>query len=246
MRSDNYFKQFPKIRPKLSEKIKKIYVAHYRENRNGESLVSSISSKMESWLHKKVAEDVAYGDSKKTTLEIGAGTLNQLVYESIYIYDIVEPFKELYIDSLEKDKVRRIYSNIREISMQEKYDRITSVATFEHICNLPEVVAFSALLLIKSGNLRVSIPNEGSWLWKMAWTTTTGVEFFLKYRVSYSILMKHEHVNTASEIEECLKYFFEKVEGSYFGLSKRLSIYHFYSCSAPRIDRCNEFLLTDQ
>jgi hypothetical protein len=83
MRSDNYFKQFPKIRPKLSEKIKKIYVAHYRENRNGESLVSSM-------------------------------------------------------------------------------------------------------------------------------------------------------------------YFFEKVEGSYFGLSKRLSIYHFYSCSVPRVDRCNEFLLTDQ
>jgi hypothetical protein len=239
------FEQFPKIRPPLPEKIKKIYSAHYKENREGNSLSSSISKRMESWLHKKVAEDVIDKSDKKMTLEIGAGTLNQLLYEPIYIYDIVEPFKELYSDSPHKDKIRRIFSDISEVSMEKKYDRIISVATFEHICNLPVVVATSGKLLSESGNVRVSIPNEGSWLWRLGWTITTGVEFFLKYRINYSILMKHEHVNTASEIEECLKYFFEKVEISYFGLSKQLSLYHFYSCSTPRIGKCDEFLRID-
>jgi hypothetical protein len=79
-------------------------------------------------------------------LEIGAGTLNQLKYEKKAIYDIVEPFEILYENSPELNRINKIYRDISEIN-DEKYDRIISCACFEHILNLPEVVAKSCILL---------------------------------------------------------------------------------------------------
>ena len=101
---------------------------------------------MERWLHKKVAGDVK-GINNKSTLEIGAGTLNQLEYEQTRPYDIVEPFTELYRNSPHLSRINHIYSDISEIGRDKTYDRITSVATFEHLTDLPGVIARTCLLL---------------------------------------------------------------------------------------------------
>jgi hypothetical protein len=85
------FSRFPKSRSLLSAGFLEIYEHHYRQNRKGETPASSLSRKMETWLHKKVAADVV-NDHHKSTLELGAGTLNQLKYESTGPYDVVEPF----------------------------------------------------------------------------------------------------------------------------------------------------------
>jgi len=103
-----------------------------------------------------------------------------------------------------------------------KYERITSIATFEHIIDLPDVVAKAATLLHeKRGHLRVAIPNEGTLLWKLG-TKFTGFEFRKKYGLDYQVLMQYEHINSAREIEQVLKYFFRNVRRSVFGLSKTL------------------------
>lgn len=44
-------------------------------------------------------------------------------------------------------------------------------------------------------------------MWKLGYTLSTGMEFKRKYGLEYEVLMKHEHVNTAKEIEEVLNYF---------------------------------------
>lgn len=197
---------------------------------------------MESWLHKQVAKDVLESREEKLTLEIGAGTLNQLRYEpEVGRYDIVEPFKELYERSADIKRIRNIYNDITEIPGHYRYDRITSVATFEHICNLPEVIAYCGLLLADDGSLRVSIPSEGTLLWTLGWKLTTGLEFRIKYGLDYGMLMRHEHVNTAAEIEKLLRYFFDKVECRVFGLTTSLSLYQFYSCGNPVIEKCRLF-----
>ncbi len=41
------FEKFPKIRPELPEEYKKIYDEHYRNNREGNSKVTSISQQLE-------------------------------------------------------------------------------------------------------------------------------------------------------------------------------------------------------
>lgn len=235
------FENYPKERIELPLKYRKIYSEHYKNNRDGATSASSLAQKMESWLHRKVAKDVL-NVSNKSTLEIGAGTLNQLMYERTNPYDIIEPFSELYTHSKFKDQINDVYQDIAEIDEAKRYDRITAIATFEHITDLPSVVAKTCILLNGKGTLRVSIPNEGTFLWKIGYTLTTGVEFKLKYGLDYSVLMNHEHVNTADEIEQVLKYFYGKVKCSCFGISRKIAFYRFYECSDPKIEMAKGYL----
>ena len=173
---------------------------------------------------------------------MGAGTLNQLKYEpSVFTYDIVEPFKDLYKDSPLIKRIRNVYSDISYVPSYYRYDRITSIATLEHVCNMPELVALCGLLLAQTGVFRASIPSEGTFLWTLGWKLTTGLEFKLKHGLDYGLLLKHEHVNTAKEIEEVLEYFFKNVKCEVFGLNKAVSFYRFYECSNPRLEKCSEF-----
>lgn len=240
------FENFPKVRPPLPKEIEAIYASHYKANREGETTASSLAQRMESWLHRQVASDVAdLQGGAKVTLELGAGTLNQLPYEpAVQNYDIVEPFADLYKNSPALGRVRNIYSDIAEVPDGARYDRITSVAALEHVCNLPEVIARSGLLLAANGVLRASIPSEGTLLWALGWKLTTGLEFRLRHGLDYGQLMKHEHVNTAKEIEEVLDYFFERMDCKVFGLSRAISLYRFYECHGPRIERCRAFAKT--
>lgn len=236
------FNKFPKIRPELPPEFQVIYAAQYKENRDGGSKAAGLAQKMESWMHRKVAADTATG-ADKSTLEIGAGTLNQLQYEHhAKPYDIIEPFHSLFEGAPQMERIRDVYDDISEIKEGTKYDRIISIAAFEHICNLPEVIARSGLLLNDGGQLRCGIPSEGTIMWKLGYTMTTGLEFKRKHGLDYDVLMKHEHVNTASEIEEVLRYFFADVGVRVFGIAKAVSFYQFFACKQPRIDRCSEYL----
>lgn len=193
-------------------------------------------------MHRKVAEDVI-GSFPKTTLELGAGNLNQLPYEpNSHPYDIVEPFRELFESSLHLHRVRNIYNDISAIPSENRYQRMTSVAVLEHVENLPELVARSALLLAEGGSFRAGIPSEGTLLWRLGWQFTTALDFRARYGLDYKVLMHYEHVNTAAEIEEVLRYFFGATECDVFGFARALSFYEFFSCSQPRLDRSREYL----
>lgn len=238
------FSAFPKTRPYLPKEIEEIYASHYKSNREGGTTAASLSQRLEAWMHRKVAMDLARRpQASVSTLEIGAGTLNQLQHETeAGPYDIIEPFRELYAGSPFLSRVRSIYADIAEVPADRTYDRITSVATFEHILNLPEVVARAALLLKSNGSLRTAIPSEGTVLWTLGWKLTTGLEFKLKYGLDYGQLMRHEHVNKAHEIREVLEFFFDDVDCSCFGPAKAVSLYQFYACRRPRLERCRDYL----
>ena len=237
------FENFPKTRQPLPVEFERIYAEHYKQNRNGLTPASSLAQRMEGWLHTRVARDVRLDHRHRSTLELGAGTLNQLRHEpEVGPYDIVEPFKSLYADSPLLPRIRNVYADISQVPEDARYDRITAVATFEHICNLPEVVARAGLLLDSDGSLRVSIPSEGTPLWTLGWKLTTGLEFRLRHGLDYGILMRHEHVNSAREIETLLRHFFDDVEDAAFGLSKGLSLYQFYACERPNLQRCAAYL----
>lgn len=236
---------FPKVRKPLPKAYQDIYESHYMKNREGETTATSVSQKMEKWLHNMVAADVKERQDA-ATLEIGAGTLNQLRFEKTAPYDIIEPFKSLYEDSPLLGRVRNVFDDIGDVELSNKYDRITSIATFEHICDLPEVVAKSCLLLREDGSLRVAIPNEGTMLWTLGWKLTTGLEYKMKYGLDYKVLMEYEHVNNADEIEAVLKFFYQKVEHKVFGLSRKYAFYRFYECKQPDIQKAQEFLATSK
>jgi len=69
---------------------------------------------------------------------------------------------------------------------------------------------------------------------------TTGLEFRIKYGVNYGTLMKYEHVNTAQEVEELLRFFFKNVKLKVFGITRKLSIYQIFICSNPDKTKCKK------
>jgi len=237
------FSGFPKIRPTLPSEYQKIYLQHMQENRRGQSPASSLSTKLEGWMHRRIARDVRESNHNLSTLEIGAGTLNHLRYEAQNAaYDIVEPAHYLFDGSPFLDLVRTIYNDVKEVQPDTRYDRIISIASFEHICNLPEVVASCGLLLKPGGQLRAAIPTEGGPLWKLGWMLTTGWEFKRRYGLDYEVIMRTEHVNSWTEVAQVLNYFFQSVECSYLGLSRALSVYQVYTCRDPDRIKCSDYL----
>lgn len=237
------FSGFPKIRPVLPPEYEKIYLQHIQENRRGQSPASRLSTGLEGWMHRRIARDARGNNQSPATLEIGAGTLNHLPYEAQHAaYDIVEPAHYLFDDSPFLSRVRTIYDDVKDVPDNTHYDRIISIASFEHICNLPEVVAACGLLLKRDGQLRAAIPTEGGPLWKLGWMLTTGWEFKRRYGLDYEVIMQTEHVNTWKEVAEVLNYFFQDVKCSYLGLSRALSVYQVYVCRNPDRSRCYDYL----
>jgi len=238
------FEQYPKIKPPLPAAYQVIYDKHFLRNRQGLSLASSMTSWAESWMHHKIAADVPKDCSDFPTLELGAGTLNHLKYEShVNPYDIVEPHWKPLDGASAKKNIRHVYKTIFEVPREQTYQRIISIATLEHLEDLPFVVGRCGIHLKEGGTFRVGIPNEGTILWKIASCLTSGIDFFLRYRLNYSVLMRYEHVNTAEDIDSVLNYFFKKVDMRICGINRRLAFYRFYECFMPDLGRCRTFCL---
>lgn len=225
---------FPKRRPPLPTRMQAIYTKQYLENRAGASTAASLAQRLEAWMHRQVAADVRPG-RQAATLELGAGSLNQLAYEpAVGPYDIVEPFQALLAAAPDRGRIRDVFADIAETPLDRRYDRITSIATLEHVLNLPAVLAHSARLMAAGGVFRAAIPSEGGLLWKLGWMATTGLEFRLRHGLDYGDLMRHEHVNNAYEIESLCRAMFEEVSIRSFGFSRQLSLYRFIVAGRPR------------
>ena len=81
-------------------------------------------------MHRQVATNCA---GKHSILELGAGTLNHVPYEHrAEIYDVVEPFQELFANSPNRSLVREIYSNIEAVPKSNTYDRVLSIAVLDN------------------------------------------------------------------------------------------------------------------
>ena len=238
------FPQFPKVRAVLPKAYQDIYEKEYKINRNGESIVTKLSMKLESWLHKKIASSTIQVNDKQSILEIGAGTLNHIKWEENYNrYDIIEPFGELYKNSPDCDKVSAIYNSIYEIPSNTTYDRIISIAVLEHVLDLPQLIATSGLLLDENGIFQASIPSQGSLAWYVTYNITTGLAYYLRNKLNYNVLMNYEHVNTYTEIEDVVNYFYSEVSVSRFPVPfKNTSLYSYISAKKAQKDRCRQYL----
>ena len=71
--------------------------------------------------------------------------------------------------------VKNIFSALEEISDNYKYDKIVTVATLEHLVDLPKEIKICKKLLKKEGRLQVAIPCEGEFAFKLGWMLTTGL-----------------------------------------------------------------------
>jgi SAM-dependent methyltransferase len=229
---------YPRKRPPLTAAHEKVYVEEYRRNRLAKTGLCAVVGRLETWMHRTVAE----GGPVSRVLELGAGTLNHLPYEpSTDVYDAIEPFSELWQDSPLRSRTRKIFADIAEVPVEEKYDKIVAVAVLEHLTDLPAVVASCALHLGENGHLGISIPSDGLF-WHLGWRCVTGVAYWMRTGLDYAVVMRHEHVNNEAEILAILRYFFAEIRVKRFPLPpKHLSFYTAVDAARPEINRCIEF-----
>jgi len=231
---------YPKVRRQLPPEYEAIYKEEYQRNRSGKGTAAGIAVRLEQWMQRKVAMH----PQTSPLLELGAGTLNHVPLEDdVDLYDVVEPFIDLYRDSPYVRRIRHFYPDISDIPPENSYARIISVAVLEHVLDLPALVAHACLLLKDGGRFVAGVPSEGGLLWSFAWRFGTGLDFWLRRRLTYGVLMRYEHVNTAKEIIAVLNIFFNSVSVDRFPL--RLlhgSFYTFIEAKIPRKDLAAHFL----
>ena len=222
-----------------------IYEQEYKINRTGQTYFANLSQKLESWMHQRVGNS---SRKNASTLEIGAGTLNQLDHErETNSYDAIEPMTSLYQESGNKGRIRNFYRDIEEVGEIRKYDRIISIAVLEHITDLPKVIARSGLLLEEGGVSAHGIPSEGGALWGAAWRLTTGISYRIRTGYSYKSCMMHEHINDAPEIIALLKHFYGEVKITRFPLGHHhTSLYTYTEARMPNIELCKKYLIDNE
>lgn len=231
-------KKYPKQRIDLNDKIKKIYKIYYLYSRSDKGIVKKTFKKFTSWMHYNVAS----GGYAKRILELGSGNLNHVEYEKYDKYDAVEPSLFLYNASKKKHLIRKHYNDITEIG-EEKYDKIVSIATLEHLVNLSYDIAKLTSLLDKKGSFQHGIPTEGSILWYLSSRYISGLNFYLRHKLNFDNLLKYEHVNTAYEIEEVIKYFFQETKIKRFPFNiRQLSIFTYIEAKKPNTELAINFL----
>lgn len=231
---------YPRRRSPLPEAHQRIYVEEYRRNRSGRGWLHGTVARLEAWGHRAAAAGAAGGD----LLELGAGSLNHVPYETgVAAYDCVEPFSELFRDSPHRHLVRDIYPDIRAVDRGRRYRRVVAIAVLEHLERLPETVARAALLLEPGGAFQAMIPSEGGFLWGLAWRVTTGAVYRLRTGLPYAPLIRHEHVNDAPEVLAVVDHFFAHLALRRFPLPwHHASFYTFLEAREPRAGRCRAYL----
>lgn len=223
---------YPRERPALPGEYAKIYEEQYRINREGATAVDGAAQRLEQWMHRQVASVAG-----EPVLELGAGTLNHLRFESAAVYDVVEPFTALFDGKRELDKVRATYASIEDVPRGNRYARIISIAVLEHLTDLPRELARAAQLLDDGGVFQAGIPSEGGFLWWAGWRFSTGLAYFLRTGLDYGVVMRHEHVNDAKDIRHLVEHVFEEVRVSRFPTpAQHLSFYTYLEARKPRLD----------
>lgn len=239
MAIDALLATYPRTRPPLTPAHEAVFAEQYKLNREGGTVADGAAQRLEQWMHRKVA-----AERGGPVLELGAGTLNHLPFETGDApYDIVEPFRALFAGKPDFSRLRAHYDSIHDVPEGRRYRRIVSIAVLEHLTDLPRELARSALLLEPDGVFQAGIPSEGGFLWWLGWRGATGLAYYLRTRLDYGVVMRHEHVNKAREIEAMVRHLFEDVSVSRFPTPfHQLSFYAYLEARRPRRDRAERLL----
>jgi SAM-dependent methyltransferase len=148
-----------------------------------------------------------------TTLEIGAGLGEHIAYENIenQQYSVIE-LRENMVEVLRK-RFPAVKTYVGDIQKRNEFgdkhfDRVIAVHVLEHLPDLPSALQEIHRILKDDGHFTAVIPCEGGLAYSFARCISTDQIFKKKYKMSYALLMKTEHINRPIEIiEEITKYF---------------------------------------
>jgi hypothetical protein len=235
MPENSFTRDHPSSTHMLPIEYQNIYKEFYKEYASSATTARKVAQIFESWYHHKVSK--WQREKSVSILEIGCGSLSHMKYESRYhTYDVVEPKQFLLKNSRPSDlaRVTNIYESLDTIPVNKRYTKIISIACLEHIKDLECHLSLVKERLEANGSFIVAIPAEGELLWWLGWRLTTGIGFWLKYKLDYGVIMRFEHVNSAQQVmKELKKQFSISKERSYPFNLKNLRLYIALECKLP-------------
>lgn len=159
-----------------------------------------------------------------TTLEIGAGLGEHLIYE-----ELTPKQEENYVAlELRENMAEKIHARFPRVNVcvadcqavlphsNDYFDRILAIHILEHLPNLPAAVKELYRVCNKQGQLHVVIPCEGGVLYSLARKISAERLFEKRYGQSYQWFIEREHVNKPVEIIEELTRYFSIKHKQYF------------------------------
>jgi SAM-dependent methyltransferase len=164
----------------------------------------------------------------RTTLEIGAGLGEHLLYEKL------TPEQEANYVALElrpnmAERIQERFPNIQTsvgdcqgpLQFPAGYfDRILAIHVLEHLPSLPAAIReMHRLCHPKHGVFSVVIPCEGGLAYSLARRISARRIFERRYQQSYDWFIQREHINQPTEILRELEPFFTIEERSFFPLA---------------------------
>jgi SAM-dependent methyltransferase len=145
----------------------------------------------------------------KTTIEIGAGLGEHLMYEKLTAEQEANYYCNEYRENMAAE-IRRRFPKVKTVlgDCQQRmdfadgyFDRYISVHVLEHLPDLPGAVREAYRLLNKqTGQLLIVIPTEGSLAYHLARKISAERVWKRHFSAPYSEFYKREHINLVPEI----------------------------------------------
>jgi len=145
----------------------------------------------------------------KTTLEIGAGLGEHLVYEKLTPEQEAGYYCNEYRENMAAE-IRRRFPKVQTVvgDCQQRmdfadgfFDRIMAIHVLEHLPNLPACIRELHRLVNKqTGRLLIVIPTEGSLAYSAARKISAERVWNRHFDVDYAEFYKREHINVPHEI----------------------------------------------
>ncbi len=162
-------------------------------------------------------------DGKCKTLEIGAGLGGHLPFENLelqdyYCLDYREEFCKVLRTRMDPARVLCGDIQTRLPWNDNTFDRIVSIHILEHLTDLPKALDEVSRLLKPDGVFDVVIPCEGGVAYSLARRISAQRLFEKNFKMSYTPIIRAEHLSSFSEIVTELAKMFEIKESQYFPL----------------------------
>jgi ubiquinone/menaquinone biosynthesis C-methylase UbiE len=163
-------------------------------------------------------------DNFLSTLEIGAGLGEHLMYEKLTTLQ-KENYVALELREIMAEKIRQRFLDISVCVADcqttlpypdNHFDRIIAIHVLEHLPNLPAALKELNRVCKPQGQLLVVIPCEGGALYSLVRKFSAQRMFEKRYKQSYKAYIEREHVNKPYEIMEELACYFYKKNTQYF------------------------------
>lgn len=185
---------------------------------------SSLSNRLLNLSHSLAENTLVNKTHLRSIIEVGAGP-------GVHLEFVRHSFDEYFVTDLRRDMIRKakrkyaskrekrifyIQENAAHLSFKnDRFDRLIAIHVLEHLQEPHEVLAEWARVVSSRGIITIVIPCDPGLLWRIGRHFGPRRNAF-KFGLEYDYWMAREHINSAYNIINLIRYYFDRVQETWF------------------------------